>query len=91
MDSLANALSTSGRYSRALEYYEEFLSGLESVDDVSNRWHAEAAILYMMSRTHRMQRKDIAAEVDTLENALLAIQATKLNTSSEWQRKELLD
>jgi hypothetical protein len=44
MDSLANALSTSGRYSRALEYYEEFLSGLESIDDVSNRWHAEAAI-----------------------------------------------
>jgi hypothetical protein len=67
--------------------HEEFLSGLESIEDASNRWHSEAAILYKMSRAHRMQ-KDIAAKVDKLEKGLLA---TDVNTLSEWRRKELLE
>lgn len=90
MDSLADALSSSGGCSRALEYYEEILSRLESIEDASNRRQAEAVILYKMSRAHRRQ-KDIAAEVDKLERALLAIQATEVNTSSERRRKELLE
>jgi hypothetical protein len=90
MDSLADALSSSGGCSQALQYYEEILSRLESIDDASNRRHAEAVILYKMSRAHRRQN-DVEAEVDKLQKALLAIRATEVNTFSEGRRKEQLE
>lgn len=90
MDSLADALSSSGGCSQGLQYYEEILSRLESIEDASNRRQAEAVILYKMSRAHRKQN-DVEAEVDKLEKALLAIRATEVNTTSEGRRKELLE